>query len=73
MILRFLIKLWAFRTCRTGATAIEYALIAGGVSLAIVSSVFLFGDSLQSYFEVMHAAMENHADDIATRIQPGPG
>jgi Flp pilus assembly pilin Flp len=29
-----------------GATAIEYALIAAGISVAIAASVFLFGDKV---------------------------
>lgn len=32
------------------ATAIEYGLIAGGISLAIVAAVFLTGGSLQDVF-----------------------
>ena len=72
MISRFFIKLWAWQYCCKGATSIEYALIAGGVSLAIVGSVFLFGDDLQSYFETMGTAMDNHVADIATRVAPGP-
>lgn len=40
-----------------GATAIEYGLIAAGISLAIISSVFLFGDSLQELFGAMPAAL----------------
>lgn len=35
---------------RTGATAIEYTLIAAGISLAIAGAVYLFGDTLYSLF-----------------------
>jgi pilus assembly protein Flp/PilA len=33
-----------------GATAIEYALIAGGIALAIVAATALVGDGLESFF-----------------------
>lgn len=35
---------------RRGATAIEYALIAGGIALAIVAAVFLLGGTLEGFF-----------------------
>lgn len=35
---------------RDGATAIEYALIAAGISLAIVAAVFTFGDEIGELF-----------------------
>ena len=37
-------------TDKSGATAIEYALIAGGVAIAIVAAVFVIGDSVGSVF-----------------------
>lgn len=40
-----------------GATAIEYGLIAAGISLAIVAVVFTFGDQLQTTFNSMETAM----------------
>ncbi len=33
-----------------GATAIEYALIAGGIALAILAAVGLIGDELAAFF-----------------------
>lgn len=49
-----LIKLLALKNAylkdENGATAIEYALIAAGISLAIVASVFAFGDELENLF-----------------------
>jgi pilus assembly protein Flp/PilA len=39
-----------FMLCRQGVTAIEYALIASGVALAIVSSVSTAGTQLSSAF-----------------------
>lgn len=35
------------------ATAIEYGLIAGGISLVIVTAVFLTGGSLQDIFNAL--------------------
>ena len=40
-----------------GATAIEYGLIAAGISLAIIVVVFTFGDQLEITFNSMEAAM----------------
>jgi pilus assembly protein Flp/PilA len=49
-----LIKLLALKNSYVksddGATAIEYALIAAGISLAVVASVFAFGDELENLF-----------------------
>ena len=42
-----------------GATAIEYGLIAAGISLAIVAVVFTFGDQLETTFTSMETAMTN--------------
>lgn len=33
-----------------GATAVEYALIVGGIAVAIVAAVGIFGDGLTSFF-----------------------
>lgn len=48
-----------------GATAIEYGLIAAGISLAIVAAVFTFGDDLVIVFDEMETSME----DAVTRTQ----
>ncbi len=42
-------KLQAFED-ETGATAVEYALIAAGIALAIIVSVGLIGDELAVLF-----------------------
>ena len=49
-----------------GATAIEYGLIAAGISLAIVAVVFTFGDSLTTTFTTMNTAMTNANTEITT-------
>jgi pilus assembly protein Flp/PilA len=41
-----------------GATAIEYGLIAAGIAVAIVGTVYLLGDQLDTFFV-----------DILTRLQ----
>lgn len=33
---------------KSGATAIEYGLIAAGIAMAIAASVFLFGDAVST-------------------------
>jgi pilus assembly protein Flp/PilA len=41
-----------------GATAIEYGLIAGGVSLTIMVVVFAFGTDLRLVFTTLDSLME---------------
>ena len=48
----------AYLNNEDGATAIEYGLIAAGISLAIVALVFAFGDELRNVFTAMDTAME---------------
>lgn len=47
-VLKSILRLWVRN--ERAATAIEYGLIAGGISLVIVAAVFLTGDSLQAIF-----------------------
>lgn len=49
-----------------GATAIEYGLIAAGISLAIVAVVFTFGDQLETTFTTMTTSMTNANSEIVT-------
>jgi Flp pilus assembly pilin Flp len=42
----FILK--SYLKCQTGATAIEYGLIAAGIALAISASVFFFGDAVST-------------------------
>lgn len=51
---KFIYRYWREKE---GATAIEYGLIAAGISLAIVATVFLFGDSLETLYGDMPAAL----------------
>lgn len=43
-------KLVRFAKDESGATAIEYGLLAVGIGLAIITAVGLAGDSLESMF-----------------------
>ncbi len=56
-----MLKLLAFKEAylknEDGATAIEYGLIAAGISLAIVAVVFTFGDQLDATFTSMEGKM----------------
>ena len=42
----------------SGATAIEYGLIAAGISVVIVVAVGTIGDSVKATFESISAALE---------------
>lgn len=69
MLRKLLAKFEIYKHDIRGATAIEYGLIAGGISLAIVAGVFAFGDDLEALFDTMGGAMENAAgqvDDTST-------
>jgi pilus assembly protein Flp/PilA len=48
----------AYIANKDGATAIEYGLIAAGISLAIAAVVFTFGEDLLSLFENMEGKLE---------------
>lgn len=43
-------RFYSYRHSNEGATAIEYALIASGVALAILTAVFAFGDDLSNLY-----------------------
>ena len=47
-----------FRVQQSGATAIEYGLIAAGIALVIVGAVFAFGDRLADLFSGMAGALD---------------
>lgn len=62
-------KLLAFREAylrnEDGATAIEYGLIAAGISLAIVAVVFTFGEQLNELFSTMEGKLTEANDNAA--------
>lgn len=50
-------KLLAFWRNQSGATAIEYGLIAAGVSIAIVAAVQLLGTTVEGTFSSVNSAL----------------
>lgn len=66
MITKILAKVQGYVMSDDGATAIEYGLIAGGISLAIVAAVFAFGDDLQTVFSTIGVAMSAAAGEVET-------
>jgi pilus assembly protein Flp/PilA len=55
--LRTMAKLVAFLRNESGATAIEYGLIAAGVSIAIVAAVQLLGTTVETTFNSVSSAL----------------
>ena len=58
-------KVHAFILSDDGATAIEYGLIAAGIALAIVASVFAFGSDLNAVFGDLGKTMNSVAVNAA--------
>lgn len=54
-----------FKFCKNtdAATAIEYGLIAAGVALMIVASIFAFGFEMREIFEFVSGELENAVDN----------
>lgn len=61
MLLKLLALKNAYLNNEDGATAIEYGLIAAGISLVIVASVFAFGDDLGALFDDLTGALDGEA------------
>ncbi len=55
-MLRFIRKL---RRCESGATAIEYGLIAGLISVVIIASVTITGNELVNVFTRISDALQS--------------
>lgn len=55
---RLLFRIAKWSRCKSAATAIEYALIAAGISLAIAAFVFTFGQELGDVFLNLPAYLE---------------
>lgn len=51
-----------FANDESGATAIEYGLIASGIAVAIISAVNLIGSSLDSMFSSINAEIDQTVD-----------
>ena len=52
-----LTDLKAFYRDKSGATAIEYGLIAAGIAVAIIAAVFALGDDIKGFFEDVSAKL----------------
>lgn len=61
MLIKLLALKNAYMTDENGATAIEYALIAAGVGLAIIAGVFAFGRDLETLFLDLAGALDGDA------------
>ena len=51
-------KLVTFLTNESGATAIEYGLIAAGISIAIIATVYGLGTQLNAKFTSISTALK---------------
>ena len=58
-----LAKIYSLIQSNSGATAIEYGLLAGGVALAIVIAVFSFGSDLRVVFNTLGSSMQTVASN----------
>ena len=61
MLLQFLTKIESFVRSESGATAIEYGLIAAGIAVAISTVVFAMGDSLVALFNNISTKLDTAA------------
>lgn len=61
MLIKLIALKNAYMNNEEGATAIEYALIAAGISLAVVAAVFAFGDQLEVLFDGLTGALDGSA------------
>ncbi|MSP43687.1 MAG: Flp family type IVb pilin [Alphaproteobacteria bacterium] len=50
-------KLYAFKSDHSGATAIEYGLIAAGIGLVVLAAAQLLGGQLQALFAQIAAGL----------------
>jgi pilus assembly protein Flp/PilA len=51
-------KIVAFFKCESGATAIEYGLIAAGISIAIIAVVNGLGTNLNAKFDTVSQSLK---------------
>jgi len=65
MLTKMIARVQAYIQSEEGATAIEYGLIAGGISLAIMAAVFLAGDSLSAMFGSISTALSSAASQVS--------
>jgi pilus assembly protein Flp/PilA len=51
-------RIWRFLRDEKGATAIEYGLIAAGISVAIIATVLALGSNLNTTFGSVSSALK---------------
>jgi pilus assembly protein Flp/PilA len=68
MLKKLVARVQSYIHSQDGATAIEYGLIAGGISLAIMAAVFLAGDSLSAMFNTVSSGLESAASRIDATV-----
>jgi pilus assembly protein Flp/PilA len=51
-------SVFRFMRCESGATAIEYAMIASGIGVAIVGAVLNLGSNVKGLFVSVSSAMK---------------
>lgn len=66
-MLKLLSMIEAYKKDIDGATAIEYGLIAAGISLAIAAVVFAFGDDLTDLFDTMGDTLVSAEGEVEDR------
>jgi len=71
-MIKFIAGIQAYLKSEEGATAIEYGLIAGGISLGIVAALFAFGDDLAAIFDSMAGVMSERSDEVADDLAAAP-
>lgn len=64
-MIKFIERITQYVRDESGATAIEYGLIAAAIALAIAASVFAFGGDLSEMF----ATMESTTSQAAARVE----
>ncbi len=56
------IRLWLAR--EDGATSIEYGLMAAGIGLAIMITIFAIGDELSLFFNALQGQLAQRSESI---------
>jgi pilus assembly protein Flp/PilA len=64
MITKLIARIQGFVLSDDGATAIEYGLIAGGISLGIVAAVFLLGGDLRGVFTAASTSLQGVSTNV---------
>jgi Flp pilus assembly pilin Flp len=59
-----LMSLLRFFEDRSGATAIEYSLVAAGISMAIFVVLFLISDDISSVLNQLGASLESVSSSV---------